>query len=47
MLGRRLPREPQAQLPEDRGVQEVIARSPNLRGVIERARDIASRRHPG
>jgi hypothetical protein len=34
-------------LPEGRGAQEVIARSPYLRGVIERAREVAPTRPPG
>jgi spermidine synthase len=40
-------RERGLRLPEGRGAQEVIARSPYLRGVIERARETASRRPPG
>jgi len=34
-------------LPDGRGVQEVIARSPYLRGVIERSREVAPRRSQG
>jgi hypothetical protein len=34
-------------LPEGRGAQEVIARSPYLRGVIERSREVAPRRPAG
>lgn len=34
-------------LPEGPGAQEVIARSPYLRGVIERAREVAPPRPPG
>jgi hypothetical protein len=34
-------------LPEGRAAGEVIARNPYLRGVIERAREVASRRPAG
>ena len=34
-------------LPEGREAQEVIGKSPYLRGVIERAREVAPRRPPG
>jgi spermidine synthase len=40
-------RERGLRLPEGRGVQEVIGKSPYLRGVIERAREVAPRRPPG
>jgi spermidine synthase len=40
-------RERGLKLPEGRGAQEVIGKSPYLRGVIERAREVAPRRPAG